>query len=235
MSKNIKLLVYVALWKRHELSKRVLNVLKSWKIEGFDIDLFCVISEDGSKKTCEDLGIEYCWTENKPVGKKMNFGLFSLKDKDFDYLMQLGSDDFVHKDIFKLYADSFKNNDPYFGVKEYYAVDEKNKRAQYWKYDVNHPTNHARFIRKDVLEKMAFNIWPDHLNSGLDTNSDVNLIKGGYRCKIYDTKKFPYIVDVKTETNIWTYDELVGGIDCDYEVPLKTIKGCEESLAQLEI
>ena len=49
----------------------------------------------------------------------------------------------------------------------------------------------------------------------MDGASDTRMLLSGYRCKIIPFKGVG-IIDLKTEENIWPFDD-VGGVEYDYE------------------
>lgn len=231
-----KLLIYVAIWKRPEVTEMCFKSLKNLisQRQDYSIDVFCVVSEKWAEALCKKYGFKYTKTKNTPLSDKKNFGLKAASKNDFDYIMEIGSDDCLEKSLFDFYKPYFDKKEPYFGINEYYLISPKQKKAKVWKYDVNHPIGAGRCIRKDVLKQLDFKIWPEGMQRGLDTNSDVNLIKIGYRCEILDTNKFPFVIDIKTDENLWGFDQINGtAVDYDF-VTAYLPEVCEESLQLLE-
>lgn len=206
------MILFIALYKRREITRICFEAIKALKTK---VDVFCVCSCDEDVDLCQEYGFDYCVTENRPLGRKMNFGLKFLRNKRFEYMMQLGSDDIITDDIFELYRECFERKELYFGIKDYYMADMERELCKYWVNDVNHPIGAGRVIHRDVLREMNYQLWPEQINKGLDTHSDINLKKHGFNCKIIDTKKFPYVIDLKSDENIHSYDSIQGE-DVDY-------------------
>lgn len=96
MQTPIKVLVFLAIWGRPAITELCLMGIDRLRgEEGFKIEALAVISENSMIPLCEKYGVHYVMAENKPVGRKKNIGLQEAKKFDFDYLMELGSDDLV--------------------------------------------------------------------------------------------------------------------------------------------
>jgi glycosyltransferase involved in cell wall biosynthesis len=207
----MRLLIYIALYERPEVTRMCLDNLQLVsEIVNHDIEVFCVVSTEDDANLCEEYGINYHYTENKPLGRKMNRGLRALMSKDFDYLIQCGSDDLIYSDYFDFIEKELGKTD-YFGVKTYYPVDLNTGDVKKWTYDVNHPIGLGRCVSKKALKEVLKkgDLWPNDLNIGLDTHSDVEMIKAGYRCKLLDLNK-PYLFGLKSGNDLHSFEELKG-------------------------
>lgn len=212
----MKILIYIALYKRTELARMVFENLQFLKeilsmTSDIKLDVFAVCSDPSDEALCREFEFDYHLTENKPLGRKMNRGLKSLMSKDFDYLMQCGSDDIITLEYFDFIKEELKKGTPYFGAQAYYPYDIHTGEAKYWKYDVNHPIGLGRCVKKTALKKVLehHELWPDNINMGLDTNSDVYMIRSGFRCKLLDLSK-PYLIGMKSGEEMHSFDELPG-------------------------
>ena len=76
----------------------------------FPVDFLAVISEDSMKPLCKKYGIDYVEHDNLPLGRKKNFGLTEAFKKDWDYLIELGSDDVLKTELLELYRPYFQSN-----------------------------------------------------------------------------------------------------------------------------
>lgn len=232
---SLKIVIYIALWKRKEVTEMCFKALEALKQrEDFEIEVFCVVSESGSVDLCKEYGYAWVWAENSPLSNKLNTGLQALKNKKFDYLLQLGSDDLISDSILDFYKGEFEAGTEYFGLKEYFMIEPSTKRAKWWEYDINHPIGAGRCFKRDLLEKMNWTLWSEGKEKGLDTDSDINIIKSATRCKILNGNKYPYVIDVKTTENIHNFSKLIG-LKVNYDFVTTYIpKECEASLALLE-
>lgn len=228
----MKVLLYIALYKRTEIARMVFRHIQFLKeilslTSDIKLDVFCVGSDESDEELCKEFGFDFHMTENKPLGKKMNVGMKSLLSKDFDYLMQCGSDDLISLEYFDIARKEMKDETPYFGMQFFHPYDLKTGKAKFWKYDVNHPVGVGRCFKKSVLEEVG-SIWPDEINIGLDTHSDVEMIKKGYRCKLLDLDgKFPYTIGLKSENNLHKFRDLPGK-EIKIELPIWSLEDLTE-------
>lgn len=223
-----KYLILIALHERLPITRMVFEHLKGLQKE-FDFMVFGICSTREEAELCHEYYFDYCIEENYPLGRKMNRGLLEAMKFDFEYLMQLGSDDLITRELFEIY-DSLDLD--YFGVNTYHAVDIEGRRAKKFTYGgkwnpIWHPIGAGRVFKKEVLEKVLLHedLWEDKAQKLLDNKSDMVMLGQGYRAKIVKHNGVG-IIDIKSDTNIWSYDELG---DCE-AVPFETV---EEHLCTL--
>lgn len=170
------------------------------KVPGFSIDPFAVISEPDMIPLCEKYGVSWCMTQNFPLGAKKNYGLSQAMKKDFDYLIEIGSDDIFKNEFLNLYTwdkDVFALSD--FILMN--TVDLECRRiAKHHAY-----FGSGRAISKNALIKTG-NLWADKLNKGLDNNSTVALAKKGFGERRISSVE-PVGIDLKSEVNIWPFEK----------------------------
>lgn len=75
------------------------------------------------KPLCKKYGIEFTEAENQPLGRKKNAGLNAAMKFDFDYLIELGSDDLILNSVFDYYLPHMKAGEPLFGSNRMLFVD----------------------------------------------------------------------------------------------------------------
>ena len=102
-------LVFLAVWKRPEITEICFMGLNRLKKAGFPVDFLAVISEDSMKPLCKKYGVEYVEHENLPVGRKKNFGLTQAFKRKWDYLVEIGSDDVLKNETFERYTNERKD------------------------------------------------------------------------------------------------------------------------------
>ena len=97
----MKVLIYIALHKRHELAKmyypallRFIDYAAKLGIEAFPIFIW---SYQDDRAICERYFFHapYVYADNKPLGAKLNAGLKTAFSMDWDYLMGFGADDII--------------------------------------------------------------------------------------------------------------------------------------------
>jgi glycosyltransferase involved in cell wall biosynthesis len=207
MPDKIKLLIYLAVWKRPQITELCfMGINRLMKHPDYDIQALAVISEDEMKPLCDRYGINYVYAENTPLGRKKNIGLKHAKEFDFEYMMEIGSDDLVFDDLLNKYK-PFINKNHFFGINDFAFIDTETNLCRRQRNKGYYGA--GRMISRYVLESMDFTIWRDDLNNCLDNNSLFNLARKGFLYKQIATGE-PMVVDIKSPENIWPFNHLIG-------------------------
>lgn len=205
-----KILILLPIWGRESIVKICFDNLKDLQ-KDFNIEVLCVVSEQWAKILAFEYGFKYVNAPNECLGTKMNIGVEESLKYQYDYLMNLGSDDIITKELFEIYEPLFKENYPFFGGTRLTIIDSKSKRLKTTDYQAM--IGAGRCIRKDVL-KDVLEIQPMYskIQRGLDFNS-----MSKFKCAMKEIKNpFRTIYDIKSDTNIWAYDNL-GGDELEFE------------------
>lgn len=174
----------------------------------FDIQALAVISEDSMIPICEKYGVDWVMHKNQPLGEKKNYGLMYAKKFDFDYLMEIGSDDLILNELLTDYIKYIGKHD-FFGITDSAYINSESGECR--RLISRHSTYGAgRMIHRKVLEKVNWKLWHDHLMRGLDNNSVFTLQKAGVKYHKADVLDFPCVVDVKSKENIWKFNYFLG-------------------------
>jgi hypothetical protein len=210
MPGKIKLLIFLALWKRPEITElcfKGLNRLR--KHPDFDIKVLAVASEPEMLELCEKYNVITVMHDNDPLGKKKNFGLKAAMAMQFDYMMEIGSDTLILDDLLEEYKKHFIGVHHFFGVGDCAFIDSDTHACR---RAVGHATyGGGRMISRAALDKMDFKLWADDFNRGLDNDSVRRLSKkGGFIYQQLKPGPIPLVVDVKSEVNIWPFNHLTG-------------------------
>jgi hypothetical protein len=99
----MKILFFLAVWRRPEITEICFMGLNRLKNAGFPVKFLAVISEESMKPLCKRYGVDYVMHENLPLGRKKNFGLTEAFKKDWDYLVEIGSDDVLKNEVVDRY------------------------------------------------------------------------------------------------------------------------------------
>ncbi len=210
----MKILILIPLWKRPEVVELCFKnigwfrIMTSWSIE-----ILAIISpEDPNIMELEELcwayNIEKCYFPNQPLGEKHNAGInYALQKFDFDYLMNFGSDDLIHPSISDLYQPYFNEKTPIFGINSLFFYDLDTKKTFFFKtYTEDYAIGAGRMISRALLDKMKFRgieMYENSIMRSCDGNSANRILSWtGVKNTVINCGKFPYIVDVKTATNI---------------------------------
>lgn len=218
----MKLLFFLAAWKRPEITEICFMGLSRLKKTGlFPMEFLAVISEESMIPLCEQYGVKWCMHQNLPLGAKKNFGLSEALKLDWDYIIELGSDDLLKNEVLELYA-------PFFGHKDYITMDSL--------VFLNSETGSCRWIKsgslfglgrclsRRVIEEHP-KLYADRLNMGLDKNVCFYLARNKILAAIVRGNK-PLGIDIKSKVNIWNYNPSLGA-KCSFDLAVDGLSGQE--------
>lgn len=147
----MRLLVFLAAWKRPEITEICFKGIERLrKNSRFPIEAFCVISEDEKVGLCEKYGIKWTFYKNEPLGEKKNHGLTEAMKLDWDYLIEIGSDDILKDELIELYSNYFGKYEM-FGTKDSVIIDSNSGSCRRLVSDT--PYGLGRCISREVIEK----------------------------------------------------------------------------------
>jgi len=204
-----KLLIYLAVWKRPQITELCfLGINRMRKHPDYDIQVLAVISEESMIPLCEKYGVNCFMYKNEPLGEKKNFGLSKAKEFDFEYLMEIGSDDLILNEL----LDDYKN---YIGKYDFFGINDaayiNSETGDCRRLMSNNSTYGAgRMIHRRILEASNWKLWNDNLSKGMDNNSILSLLRKGIGYKKVKPMAFPGVVDVKSDVNIWKFNYYLG-------------------------
>ncbi len=233
MPTKINLLVYLAVWRRPEITELCLLGIERMRMHpAYNIQAFAVISEPEMIPLMEKYNIGWAMHENLPVSKKKNYGLKALSAYQFDYMMEIGSDDLVTDYLLTQYVDYFGKYE-YFGISDclYISVETDESRRL-----INHQSTYgaARVISRSLLEKMNWSLWPDNLNRGMDNASNRNIAKHGVNFYRVPAREYPGLIDVKSQENIWKFNYFLG-VEYDFKNVMQHLSTAEiDKIKQLQ-
>lgn len=220
----IKILVFLAVWRRPEITEICfmgINRLK--KVPGFNIEAFAVISEESMIQLCEKYGVDWCITKNSPLGAKKNYGLSQAMRKEFEFLVEIGSDDILKDDFLFNYA----WDRDVMALWDFAVLNTKDGKCK--RLSKHHAWYGAgRAISKQALEKVG-SLWKDKLDKGLDNNSTHNLLKKGFMEKRVPMPE-PVTIGLKSDVNLWPFEDK--GSDYDLEKALNGLSDEEVNAIQ---
>lgn len=206
----MRILIYSAIHKRQEVTELFLMGVKRLQMfSGHQVSLFCVCSEFQDALFLKSKGVDFCTYVNKPLSDKMDYGFKKALEKDFDYMLRLGSDDLLDHAIFHdYYNDLMKAGKEFFGLKTIGVVDFKTLDSIIYKYSP-HRTDRllgggqmiSKRLCKIFADRPLFNKKP--VNRGLDYASETELSK--FVKPVIVTTKKPALIDFKSDFNIWSF------------------------------
>lgn len=199
-----KILVLLPIWKREKITRICLDNLQELQ-KTRSIKVLTIVSEKWAKFASFSYGFDFVEAQNEDLGKKMNKGIERALTMNFDYLMNLGSDDIITKELFEMYKPYFEEKKPLFGCSKVTFIDSDTKEAKTKDYKTM--MGAGRCIRKDILQKyVGKGLYDNGIKGGLDTNS---LQKFSCTHEIIENDP-ALIIDIKSDVNIWHYNETKG-------------------------
>ena len=227
MQGKIKILIYLALWRRPEITELCFKGIERLKRHpDFDIQVLAVASEAEMLPLCEKYGVHVVTHDNLPLGRKKNFGLKAAKSFEFDYLMEIGSDNLILSELLDEYKKDFIGLQDFFGIADIVFIDTESESCR----RVTRKRNHygaGRMMSRAMLETLDFKMWPDMSGVSLDTSSVHRLATAGFFYRQVSAGEVPLVVDIKSQENIWPFDHSLGG---EYDINLIL-----EKLSQAEV
>ena len=215
-----KLLVFLAVWKRPEITEICfLGLNRLRKHPDYDINVLAVISEESMIPLCEKYDVNWVMHENLPLGRKKNYGLKESLRFDWEYLIEIGSDDILKDEFLSLYP--FDRD--VLTLHDFIQIDTRTNECR------RQTCRHAYFgagrsISRKAIERVK-ELWNDYLNEGLDNFSTARLSRYGFMEKRIKSSE-PVIVSLKGSVNIWPFRSV--GIEYPIENALQGLS--EEEL-----
>lgn len=201
----MKILALIALYKRPEVVEFCVQELRK-----LDVTPLFILSPDDPhysklKKIISDF--HYIEFPNYPLGLKMNMGVAASLQMEYDYFMNMGSDDVIEPRILDEMKPYFNNGDKLIGYNSCFVVNFKTKEKFYLENVCKeYPIGAGRMIHRSIIDDMVtmqrYNLYEDDIMAGLDGNSSKRIkFATGIEPKIIFTKN-PPVTDYKTNTNI---------------------------------
>jgi hypothetical protein len=150
----MKILFFLAVWRRPEITEICFMGLNRMKRSGlFPMNFLAVISENSMKPLCKKYGIDYVVHENLPLGKKKNFGLTEAFKKNWDYLIELGSDDVLKTELLEIYKPYIESNQAMMCINTFCYLNSEDMDCRIINTSVSYGMGRA--IERSVLERVA--------------------------------------------------------------------------------
>ena len=204
---QVKLLIFLAVWKRPEITEICFMGINRLRKSGlFPIQALAVISEISMIPLCKKYDIDYVMYKNEPLGEKKNFGVKAALTKDWDYLIEIGSDDLLKNELLQLYAPHFGHKH-LLGCSDFAYVNSEDLECRRIRTKTV-PYGIGRAISREAIKKIG-NLWPMKANQSMDGSSHIAFVRSGFP----DTRvrgEHPLAIDIKSEVNIWPFNYLEG-------------------------
>lgn len=140
---------------------------------------------------------------NRPLGAKWNAAIRYARQEWSDYIMILGSDDFLSNDVVDSMADAMGEHHPHIGLHGLYFADHESGSALRW-YGGDRPAGPGRIIASDLVPKAG--PWPPEQQWAMD--AELHRALGEPKIELIKVGPNSVALDVKYADNIWGYSEL---------------------------
>lgn len=236
MENKSKIVMIIPCWKRPEILSVVCKQLDFFYHETIDkIDLtalYIFSNEDSDLDKLEEVykninhKADRIYSSNYYLGNKLNDGIEYASKFNYDYIMNMGSDDLIHPDIIDLYLPYIKQNLPLIGINSLYFVSKGNAPILFLDYNTKYLIGAGRLIHKSAIKTVIREygtLYDYNISRAMDTNSAKKLMSCGYLPYSVYNDTFPYIVDIKSEISINSYEKIFNSTNSS-----KRIKSDEE-------
>jgi len=210
--------ILLPIWGRKAITLLCFKSLKALK-EKYNFEVMCVVSESWAKMEAFNHGFKWVEVDNYDLGHKMNVGVDAVMKLDFDYMMNLGSDDIINEKMFEIYEPYINKGVGMFGITEVTFVDSQSKECKTCDYQIM--IGAGRMISKRYLDQFVIVdgksiMYDKGISKGLDMNSMKKIKASHTEIKSKDN----LIWDIKSDSNIWVYNN-IGGTSVDFETGTK--------------
>lgn len=201
----MKILIFTPVWQRPEVFLICLEGIKRLtKIKEFEWQPFFIISEEWPEKVLKKNNFDYIKTQNSPLGAKKNKGLeYVMENFQFDYLLEIGSDDIITNEYIEICKPYIKSNIPHLLGDSIYFIDIYTGKTSF--YRTNKIFGCGRFIKKTAITAALQygSFWDSKAHRGMDTYSSNQLLKADINY-IKIELSTPCLLDIKSKVNINT-------------------------------
>jgi hypothetical protein len=231
-----RVVVLTCIWKRYEVLEIFVTAVKRMQRDSSkicEIEVVAVGSnEPNAKLLCEQQGIHYLDSENKPLGRKWNKGLEFCQSLSPDFVLIMGSDDILSSNVIPLYLKYAGEGFDYIGLLDIFFYNALDNEMIYWPGYTNQRRGESlglgRFIGKKILDRYDWRLWDDELNMALDNSMTKRLRSGKFREKIFSAKRAGVMsLDIKGAQNISKFSHFKG-VKVDTHLSLEKMLPVEE-------
>lgn len=213
-----------AMWQRLELADIVFSNIAHLRKQVADvIDILPVTAgSEGEKSRTVALrhGFAYIECPNSPLGAKWNASLSLLKNQDIDGIVIVGSDDLMNEAYLRFVASTYQQGFRFFGVDYFYCLDRFSGRMFRWmsyppgtRHD--EPIGLGRFIHRDYIERVEWQLWEDDKEKGLDLSMWSRQKKlsqelgEDFACPRFSALDHDLVlIDIKHVTQMWSFETM---------------------------
>jgi hypothetical protein len=169
--------------------------------------VICVGSTEEEEKLCTSKGAEFLTHANKPLGKKWNYGFLKAKEYRPEFIVYVGSSDWLSDNYLPAVLPLAENIDmigkPDFNMLH---IGSKLQCANWPGYaSINNSRAHepigaGRILRADFLDKINWQPFDDYLNMAMDYSMYQKLLNVGGSLMMFNS---PEIQILSVSCDLW--------------------------------
>lgn len=218
----IKIVLLVPVYKRPEILLLFIRHLKRNLPDYAELKpVFIVSPEDPNIENVNWLlkGQDIFYYKNQPLGEKMNAGVNYIKRYDFDYLMNIGSDNIWTGLLWELYKPYFESKNKFFGINDFHCMNYLTgefiliKNYNTAPDDSPAPIGACRMIHKSILPES--DLYRKEWLWGMDGSSMFTLWNNGHRPEVVETNGLPVVLNIMSRTNLTQWEEFTRFTECN--------------------
>ena len=212
----MKVLITCAVWKRPQIFEIMTAGLQRMRslmdTLGVDSQVLFIVDETDEQNTLlidqmatADANILHVTISNDmPLGERMNRAMDAASGLDWDYMMQMGSDDLISDaGVLALMSYAF-NGCPFFGFRQIYFVDSVTKRMK--QMLTSNTFGAGRMVSREIYEKTGV-FWDANQRSCLDNYMQESIYSAcGVMPSVVNTWR-PAVFDIKSGNNVNPYNK----------------------------
>jgi len=201
----INIITFTPVWQRPEIFKICLAGIKrlvNHDKKRFNIRPFFMVSESWAAAELIKLKYDFVYVTNDPLGAKKNAGIkYALENYQFDYIMEIGSDDLLTSGYLDLIEPLLLEGIQQLHPSSVYFADARNGEVAFW--ETNKVLGAGRCISRKAIETVTrrTTLWEPQGRRGMDTYSWRQLQNVGIGNHLINTRDV-YALDIKSDVNI---------------------------------
>lgn len=187
---------------------------------GHSLEIWAAGDELHHRKLCARYGGRWVEAGNSPLGAKWNkLTKAAWQRGSADYIMILGSDDFLGDYTFLAMLAGAEGVQPHVGLRGIYFLNQPTREVALWRgyppsdSKYGQPVGAGRMIQADLLDKLDGQPWDNARMSGLDGSFIRNVQPP--MAWLVEVGPSRVALDVKYSANIWPFAHLVQSLDLE--------------------
>lgn len=194
----------IPVWRRPEILNICIQRFLAIKCPYADTEpVFIISKEDPEFDLNYQLvrSYKYLIYKNAPLGEKKNAGLRFCRNFEWDYFMDLNSDNVFTPLMWHYYKPYFDSNTDFFGLANghyfYHLRTDTVLRVTDYAYNEEGPViwNGGRMIRRAVIDTVG-DLWRDDHHTGMDGMSHYNITQAGFRPSYVNAGTLPLMMNL---------------------------------------